>query len=279
MNNQQWFVVIVLALVAVIVYLFASAPSELPEEETAGASSELIPIDVVLRLVAAENDVARALYTGEIVGPGQQVGLAFGEDWREEGVEKGPLPALFLRETSASIQKSPIELGLFLGSEFPIAASNRFSGTQMAQFETIKATHEPQIFLDENTDLYTAMFPDFASVTPCITCHNDHPDSPKTDWELGDVMGATTWTYPKDAVTVDEAIMILTVVRSGFGDAYQAYIDKTQTFSDPPEIGNQWPSDGYYLPSPNVFLAEFASRASPLTVETLMAAVSASEDQ
>ena len=48
------------------------------------------------------------------------------------------------------------------------------------------------------------MFPDLASVKPCVTCHNQHPDTPKADWVLGDVMGATTWSYPKANVTMDE---------------------------------------------------------------------------
>jgi hypothetical protein len=273
MNNQQRFVALVLALVAVIVYLFASAPSELPEGSSASASDKVIPIETVLRLVAAENDVARALYAGEIVEPGQSAGLVFNENWRDEAVEAGPLPELFLRETSASLTDSPIALGLFLGSDFSIVASNGFSARQMTGFANIKTSHEPQIFLDDNTQLYTAMFPELASVQSCVDCHNGHPDSPKTDWAVGDVMGATTWTYPKGAVTANEALLILSALRSGFGAAYEAYITRAQGFSNPPEVGDQWPRDGYFLPSPEVFLAEFSSRASPLTIETIIAAV------
>ena len=64
-------------------------------------------------------------------------------------------------------------------------------------FEEIKATSEARFFHEDDTKVYTAMFPDFASVQPCVTCHNEHPDTPKDDWQLGDVMGATTWAYPK----------------------------------------------------------------------------------
>jgi PAS domain S-box-containing protein len=30
----------------------------------------------------------------------------------------------------------------------------------------------------------------------CVSCHNNHPDSPKTDWQVGDVRGALALTLP-----------------------------------------------------------------------------------
>jgi hypothetical protein len=114
------------------------------------------------------------------------------------------------------------------------------------------------------------MFPDYASVQPCITCHNDHPDSPKKDWVLNDVMGATTWTYPKKAVSRDEIIRIITSLRKGFRDAYSAYLEKTATFSRKPEIGIRWPKDGYFLPSADIFMNEFSKRASQSSMELLL---------
>lgn len=273
MSKQQRFAIIALALVAIIVYLFASAPGELPDEDASASGGKLIPIETVMRIIAKENDVARALYTGEIVGPGQKAGLAFSEHWRDNDVEAGPLPALFLRETSASLESNPVELGLFLGSEFPIAASNRFSAEQMKEFEVIKTSNDATFFLDSDTQLYTAMYPDYASVMPCVTCHNEHPDSPKTDWVLDDIMGATTWTYAKAAVNHEEALRILAALRQGFADAYVAYIEKARTFASPPVIGEQWPRDGYFLPAPDVFLAEFERRASGASIGTLLVAI------
>lgn len=268
--SSKTFILLVLALVALSVYLFVQAPAPLPEGDD-GAGAE-IPIDRVLALVAAENDVARSLYTSEIVGAGKKVGLAFGEDWRQPGVEAGPLPALFLREASASLEQDPIPLGLFLGSDFPISPSNRFEGVQAEKFETIRQTRAAEFFFAEDTGLHTAMFPDFASVAPCVNCHNGHPQSPKKDWVLDDVMGATTWSYPKAAVSPDEMIAILGAVRRGFRDAYSAYLDAVRGFAAPPEIGEKWPREGYYLPSVEVFLEEFARRASSRTVNRILEA-------
>lgn len=271
------FIITALVLIVIAIYLFVQAPPPLAAEDA--VVGEQIPIETVFRLVAAENDVARALWTREIVGAGGRAGLAFGEDWQEEGVEKGPLPALFLRAASTSLEKNPIPLSLFLGSDYPISPSNLFSGAQMERFEQIKATHEPQFFFAEDTQRYTAMFADFASVQPCVDCHNAHPDSPKTDWALNDVMGATTWAYPKEKVSRDEFIAIIRALRQGFADAYVGYLDKVATFANPPAIGERWPRDGYFLPSAEVFLAEFSQAASARTIEILLNATGSATEE
>ncbi|ETX02689.1 MAG: hypothetical protein ETSY1_02670 [Candidatus Entotheonella factor] len=268
MTKPSW-IITVLALIVTAVYLFIQAPQPLPAEEA--ASGKQIPIETVLTLVAAENDTVRALWTREIVGAGKKVGLAFDEEWRDPDVEAGPLPALFLREAATSLEKNPIRLSLFLGSDFPISASNLFTGRQDDMFKIIKQTNQPQFFFAEDTHLYTAMFPDVASVKPCVTCHNEHPDTPKADWVLGDIMGATTWSYPKASVTMDEFMEIITALRKSFQDAYEGYLEKVATFSKPPLVGDQWPRDGKYtLPSAEAFLREFTQRASAHTVDLLL---------
>jgi len=269
MKKLPFSVILVAALATLSIYLFVSAPPPLPE---AGAKAgKTIPINDVLSMVARENDLARALYTNDIVGAGKKVGIAFDEKWREPDVQAGPLPALFLRESAMSLEKSPVRLSLFLGSDFPIASSNLFKGKQHEVFQKIRQTEKPEFFYAEDTQLYTAMFPDYASVQSCVDCHNQHSDSPKKDWKLNDMMGATTWAYPSKEVTYEEAVQILAAVRQGFGDAYGKFLAKTRTFSKPPEIGDRWPKEGYYLPSSEVFLAEFARRSSGGTVQRLLA--------
>ena len=201
----------------------------------------------------------------------------FDEDWRDRGVEAGPLPALFLRETAASLEKNRVRLNLFLGSDFPINDANRFDDIQKEKFELLKQTQEPQFFYSEDIQLYTAMFPDLAIVQPCITCHNAHEESPKNDWKLGDIMGATTWSYPNQSVTLDELMTMLAALRKGFRDAYTAYLAKVENFSDLPEVGNKWPKDGYYLPSTDVFMEEASRRASAHTLEAILSLDSMNE--
>jgi len=43
---------------------------------------------------------------------------------------------------------------------------------------------------------FTAVYPDTAVAPACINCHNDHPDSPRRDFEIGDVMGGVVLRIP-----------------------------------------------------------------------------------
>ena len=126
------------------------------------------------------------------------------------------------------------------------------------------------MFFSEDLNLHTAMFPDLAVADACVTCHNQHPQSPKNDWQRGELMGATTWSYPHKWVSIDQLLTVLTALRGSIRDAYAGYLQKTTRFTHPPEIGDAWPRDGYYLPTTTHFMAEMERRASPKTLALLL---------
>jgi hypothetical protein len=250
------------------VYLFATAPP--PLAETSARSGKRMSVAALLEMCAAENALVRQLYTKEVVEPGKKAGLAYAENWRDPAVDAGPLPALFLRETAKSLERRKVRLGLFLGSDFPISRANRFSDSQARAFAQMRRDRKPRHFYMDDVKLHVAMFPDLAIAKACVDCHNEHADSPKKDWRLDDVMGATTFTFPSDSVSLPEALEVLAALRGAVLDAYVAYVDKAKSFSKPPEIGDQWPSSGYVLPSANTFLAEATRRASSSSLEHLL---------
>jgi len=243
-----------IATAAVVLSSCGGVPTEGGTEEA--SAPKVCSVEEVLTMVAMENNVTRTTYTKRIVGGLKKQGLKFDEDWRDDEVEAGPLPALFLRGISASIRKSDVPLGLYLGSDFPINASNKFEGKQAELFQKIKATKEPEFFYEEDVKLHTAMFADVAKAAPCVSCHNDHPQTSKKDWKLDDVMGATTWQYPSDSLTYEEAKAVITAYRNGATDIYNEMIAEIEAFktSEKPEIGDKWPSEGFYLPTAEVFL-------------------------
>jgi len=250
------------------IYLFASAPQSLPEAST--RRGKIVSARELLDICASENAIVRELYTKQVVAVGLKAGLKFDEKWREPKVDAGPLPALFLRETAKSLAKSPVRLGLFLGSDAPINKANHFSGVQAEAFLQMRRDREPRHFFMEDVKLHTSMFPDLAVVDACVDCHNRHVDSPKHDWKVGDLMGATTWTLPSSSASLSEALETIAALRRSFRDAYVAYVEKTKAFSLPPEIGNKWPTDGYYLPNPDTFMEEAERRASKPTLDRLI---------
>lgn len=255
--------------------LTATSCGGVPEEKSEIAGFEsAFSVEEVLEMVSKENDVTRTLYTKAIVGKGKAQGMKFDEDWRKDDVEAGPLPALFLRGVATSIRKSPVPLGLYLGSDFPINAANKFEGKQADLFKKIKEDQKPQFFYDDDQKLHTAMFADLAGAGACVTCHNDHPQTSKSDWKLGDVMGATTWQYPKDSLTYKETVAVLNSYAKGTVDIYVEYLNEIEAFKDSekPEIGDKWPVEGNYLPTAEVFLDSVKKLSSYETMKHLVAA-------
>ena len=271
--ERKGFILSVLALLVAGIYLFVSAPAKLAPDGI-DASGKGIPVAQFFKLLNDENASVRAMYTAEIVGAGQKNGLKFDEDWKKREVNAGPLPALFLRETSAMLQRDAPGVNLFLGSDYPIVVANQFKGLQEVHFKQLRSDGKPQFFLDPSTRLHTGMFPDLASAKPCVTCHNDHAKTPKKDWQLNDIMGATTWLFPRPTVAVQEALQILAAFRQAAVSTYALYLAKVGKFpeKDQPEIGTRWPREGNFLPDIATFAKAIEARNSARTLTALLEA-------
>ena len=186
MNTRIFYILLIGLIVSLNIYLFVSAP---PPLESSVSVKKRFAINDIFEQLALENDATRTLYTKAIVGAGKKQGLSFDERWAEQGVHAGPLPALFLRGISNDISETEVPLDLFLGSDFPIESSNKFKGIQAEKFAQMRSDKKSKFFFDEITGKHIAMFPDYASAMPCVTCHNEHERTSKTDWVLGDIMG------------------------------------------------------------------------------------------
>ena len=269
-NNQQ-FVIVTLILTMMIVYLFVTAPPPLEDERKHGVQ---LPIEFVLRLANEENKIARKLYTKEIVQAGKKIGLKFQEEWQEKSVIAGMLPAQFLRETAIYLEKSPVRLGLYLGSDYPINKANLIEGLQATKFAKLKETKRDVFFDMPAVQTFVYMSPDIAVVKACVTCHNNHEESPKTNWKMNDVMGATTWLYPEKTISMTDALTLLSELRNGFRFSYQCFLNEVKQIPSSYVVGDKWPRDGHFVPGEDVFMKEFASRASVSTLTKLLAKLS-----
>lgn len=48
------------------------------------------------------------------------------------------------------------------------------------------------------TNYFTAIYADTGVAPVCVSCHNKHPDTPKKDFKIGDVMGGVVIRIPVD---------------------------------------------------------------------------------
>ncbi|VAW91369.1 hypothetical protein MNBD_GAMMA21-872 [hydrothermal vent metagenome] len=241
------------------IYLFATAPAPLPANMV---GLKTIPTKLALSILNQENNIARSLYTKEIVLAGKKQGLDFDENWKKNNLDAGPLPAQFLRETANHIEKSPQPIELYLGSDFPINSANRLRGKQMISFKALKDTQQPQFFFADDINRYIYMAADIAISRACISCHNEHKDSPKTSWKLNDIMGATTWTYPEANMDHNNLIKMIITYRNSVQKTYEQYLKKVSNYQIKPEVGTKWPRQGFYLPTGEVFMKRLEQDAS-----------------
>ena len=265
-KSKQQFAIAVLILMMLIVYLFVTAPPPLQDEKKSGTQ---LPIEFVLRLANEENKVVRKLYTKEIVQAGKKIGIKFDEQWQEKSVVAGMLPAQFLRETATYLEKSPVRLGLYLGSDYPINRANLLEGLQAKKFTELKEKKQDLFFSLAKEKTFIYMSPDIAVVKACVTCHNEHPETPRTSWKMNDVMGATTWLYPEKTISVSDALYLLSELRNGFRYSYQYFLDEVKQMPKIYKVGDKWPSDGNFIPGKETFMKEYSRRASDLTLTKL----------
>jgi adenylate cyclase len=115
------------------------------------------------------------------------------------------------------------------------------------------------------------MFVDPASSAACVSCHNEHPNSPKTDWKLSDAMGATTWIYPEETVDLVTALRELKMLREATALAYTGYLEKASEFASPPvDIGEKWPAEGAFLPSAPAFMSALDAEVGAASFDILL---------
>lgn len=263
-------VLLVLGMIVLGVYLFVQAPPPLPDETGSLTTGSRVQIVSVFDASNAVNAAAREIYTRDVVSAGMKAGLDFGENWEEPDTDEGPLPALFLRKVAFHLEAKPERLGLFLGSDRPINPSNEFFGPQAEHFAAMTGDGAPKYFSGEDFG-EAAMFADYAVVEGCVTCRNEHEDSPEKDWQLGELMGATTWTYPESTVSVEEYLELLQAVYACVDLAYRDYIRKSQSFERPPVLGKGWPGEEQYqIPDAETFIAAVREATAETTLSYIL---------
>lgn len=119
-------------------------------------------------------------------------------NWREaHGL---PVHAQMLRLAGQSIQQRGAEFSYTLRSLWPINPSHG-PQTQVEQVGLDYVTKHPgeNYYTEEllgGRSYFTAVYADRATLPSCAGCHNQHPDSPRRDFQLNDVMGAIVVRVP-----------------------------------------------------------------------------------
>jgi sigma-B regulation protein RsbU (phosphoserine phosphatase) len=159
------------------------------------------------KLKARANSIAHQVmadrqYYGAVVVPrvGELKG-SLGADYREVH-GRFPLPATFVREVSEQIARSGDGYITRLISPWPINKEMAPRDTfEMDAFASLAASPgDPFVRTDtvEGRAVMRVLMADVASSASCVSCHNAHPQSPKHDFKLYDLMGGLEVIIPMD---------------------------------------------------------------------------------
>jgi len=155
---------------------------------------------------------ARTLYSSEVVNRASSIhGITVTHDYEaEEGAI--PLPATFLMEFGHRLTESTPDVWVRLYSNYPFPWRQAEGGPQDA-FEAdalryLEQHPEQNFFRFESFQGRQSLRYAMADVlqASCVGCHNTHPDSPKRDWQAGDVRGVLEITTPLDSFVAETRI-------------------------------------------------------------------------
>ncbi|HLZ33394.1 MAG TPA: DUF3365 domain-containing protein [Nitrospira sp.] len=137
-------------------------------------------------------------YTDNVVVKLQQEGVPSHEHWKDErGV---PLPAQYLMESGRLVALKDLNLSFRLASLTPIYAWNGANSDleRVGLSAVQKDPTQPHYGIIKKGDvrLFQAIYADRAVSQACVDCHNQHPNSPRRDFKLDDVMGGIVITFP-----------------------------------------------------------------------------------
>jgi len=165
----------------------------------AGKEAAMVPAETVVDYIYAVLASDRTFYTVHVVERMQQRGvIESSERWRSESAL--PLPAQFVQESSSLAALTGVKVRYGLISLNPI---NKLSGPanefEKKGMEAIMAEPDRPYkgFVTEGGERrFEALYADRAVSSVCVTCHNAHPQSPKRDYKLNDVLGAVSISIP-----------------------------------------------------------------------------------
>ncbi|QGX41548.1 Tll0287-like domain-containing protein [Permianibacter aggregans] len=136
----------------------------------------------------------RTIYTQKIVNrlTLEEKNIKASEHWQEE--KALALPAQMFRMGAELVNEKNPGFSYALISEWAINKKN--AARTEAEKQGMKAVVEnpkKPFYTEEmlgDKKYFTAVYADVAIADACVQCHNEHKDSPRTDFKKGDVMGA-----------------------------------------------------------------------------------------
>lgn len=143
----------------------------------------------------------RTVYTQKVINrlQNEEDVIEASEHWKDD--KALPLPAQMFRMGAEEAAKNTEEFTYSLQSAWPINDQNApRTDAEKEGLQYVVDNPDKNYYTTEELggkSYFTAIYADKAVAEACISCHNDHKDSPRDDFELGDVMGGVVIRIPQ----------------------------------------------------------------------------------
>jgi len=130
----------------------------------------------------------REEYTVEVVQKVQAYGMKISHEYHGK-LDTIPLPASVSLELGQKINVKDLGVHVDLVSPYPFPWRNRsLTAFENKAWQALQSNFREDFSETSIDGIYRYAVAD-RMVEACVTCHNTHPDSPKTDWNIDDLRG------------------------------------------------------------------------------------------
>lgn len=142
----------------------------------------------------------RTVYTKQVVNRlvKEEKVIKASEQWKDD--KALPLPAQMFRFGAEMVAEGDSNFSYSLLSLWPINKQNSAkTDAEKTGLQYIFDNPGQNYYTEETlggTKYFTAVYPDVAVAPVCVSCHNEHKDTPKSDFKIGDVMGGVVIRIP-----------------------------------------------------------------------------------
>ncbi len=142
----------------------------------------------------------RSYYTKNVVKKAKESGMRIHFEHRDSK-NTIPLPATVIQDLSQQLNDGENGLKLKLYSKFPFPnrkdrVLDDFANEALDYFSESSGETFVKKDLASGRENVRVAIADRLTVQACVNCHNSHPDTPKSDWNLGDVRGVLEVVSP-----------------------------------------------------------------------------------
>lgn len=142
----------------------------------------------------------RIVYTKQVVNrlQNEEGVIKASEHWKDD--KALPLPAQMFRMGAEMVAEKKVGFSYSLLSMWPVNKQNKpKTELEKTGLEFVAGNKGQNYYGEEtlgDTKYFTAVYADTAVAPACVKCHNEHKDSPRKDFKLGEVMGGVVLRIP-----------------------------------------------------------------------------------